>query len=122
MEQQTAETNINRILNKLSSRMSLFGKILVILGVIYLIGGLITIQDNYGNIFEGLLQIVLGYITIRVSILFKTASEKDILTIDDLTNAFEGIIRVYTFQIYFYGFIFFLALFTLISLAWTNLS
>ncbi|TGL54052.1 hypothetical protein EHQ59_07615 [Leptospira kemamanensis] len=122
MEQQTSESNINRILNKLSNRMSLFGKILVILGVIYLIGGLITIQDNYGNIFEGLLQIFLGYITIRVSILFKTASEKDILTIDDLTIAFEGIIRVYTFQIYFYGFIFFLALFTLISLAWTNLS
>ncbi|TGL21063.1 hypothetical protein EHQ46_08930 [Leptospira yanagawae] len=121
MEQQTTGININLILHKISSRMSLFGKILILLGIIYLIGGLVTIKDNYGNIFEGLLQIILGYLTVRVSILFKKVSEKGILTLEDLTKSFEGIIRLYTFQIYFYGFIFFLALFTLISLAWTNL-
>ncbi|TGM81399.1 hypothetical protein EHR01_00930 [Leptospira mtsangambouensis] len=122
MEQQQLEISKNRILNKLSSRISLFGKILIVLGVLYLIGGLVTIKDNYGNIFEGILQIILGYLTTRVSILFKKASTLENPTIEDLLAAFEATTNLYTMQLYFYGFIFFLALFTLLSLAWTNLS
>lgn len=122
MEQPQLEISKNRILNKLSSRISLFGKILIVLGVLYLIGGLVTIKDNYGNIFEGILQIILGYLTTKVSILFKKTSMLENPTIEDLLVALEATTNLYTMQLYFYGFIFFLALFTLLSLAWTNLS
>ncbi len=121
MEQQI-EINKHRILSKIAARMSLFGKILVVLGVLYVIGGLVTIKDNYGNIFEGILQMILGYLTIRVSILFKKASALENPTFDDLVQAFEATINLYSWQLYFYGFIFFLALFTLLSIAWTNLA
>ncbi len=122
MEQTQTEISKNRILHKLSSRMNLFGKILIVLGVLYVIGGLVTIKDNYGNIFEGLLQIVLGYMTVRVSILFNKASQLENPTLEDLYHAFEATIKLYTWQVYFYGFIFFVVLFTLLSLAWTNLA
>ncbi|PJZ46109.1 hypothetical protein [Leptospira brenneri] len=122
MEQQQVEINKNKVLYKLSSRISLFGKILIVLGSLYLIGGLVTIKDNYGNIFEGILQIILGYLTVRVSILFKKASTLENPTLEDLLVSFEATTNLYTMQLYFYGFIFFLALFTLLSLAWTNLS
>jgi hypothetical protein len=52
MEQTQTEISKNRILHKLSSRMNLFGKILIVLGVLYVIGGLVTIKDNYGNILQ----------------------------------------------------------------------
>ncbi|TGL57921.1 hypothetical protein EHQ58_10995 [Leptospira ognonensis] len=122
MEQEQLESNRHRILSKLSARMSLFGKIIIVLGVLYVSGGLVTIKDNFGNIFEGIVQMILGYLTIRVSILFKKASLLENPTIDDLLQAINATTNLYAWQLYFYGFIFFLALFTLLSLAWTNLS
>ncbi|GBF50105.1 hypothetical protein LPTSP4_16290 [Leptospira ryugenii] len=122
MEEIQTENQNRKLLLTLSSRMSIFGKILIVLGILYLIGGFVTIKENYGNIFEGILQIFLGYLTIRVSLSFKHAAAPENPSLEDLKQALEANIKLYHWQLYVYGFIFFLVLFTFLSLAWTNLS
>ncbi|MDZ4727332.1 MAG: hypothetical protein SH817_14335 [Leptospira sp.] len=105
-----------------STRMSLVGKVLIMLGVLFVAGGLISIKDHYGNIIEGLVQIGIGYLTVRASYFFREISKIETRDIEHLRKALLVSIKLYTLQLYFYAFIFFLALFTLFSLAWTNLS
>lgn len=112
----------NKLFINFSNRMSLVGKVLVLVGVLFIIGGIFSFEKHYGNILEGLIQIAIGVLTTRASKFFHKIAVTEGNDLDHLRNAIIESTKLYTIQLYFYGFIFFLIFFILISIVWNSLT
>lgn len=106
---------------KFANRMNLVGKVLILLGFLFVLAGLVSFKDHYGNFFEGIIQIVIGIMTVKASILFKKIKNDENINSENLKKAIIAAFNLYSVQLYFYSFIFFLFFSILISSIWTEL-
>jgi hypothetical protein len=105
MEFQSYEFNNtqNQLIRNLSEKMRFVGYFLIGLGILVAILGLVWIaRGGLGNIIQGIVQIVIGFWTIKAASAFQQIVNTQGNDIENLMNALGELKKLYTLQYWLY--------------------
>ena len=89
----------NKVFHQLSSSMKFVGGVLVVLGVIGLFE---VLQGDYGEVFDGVVQLVVGILTIIASKPIQKIVDTEGDDITHLMNAMKVLLKLYNIKKYVY--------------------
>lgn len=98
-EQYEFSNSQNELIKNLADKMRFVGLFLIVSGVLALLGGILTLrQGGFGNIFNGVFYIVLGFWTQKAASSFKLIVDTEGSDIENLMGALGELRKLYALQ------------------------